>query len=149
MYVLLPFYYPLFFLHWIQYYSKHSIHLDVCVPSVTSSARTGFLYCGNVNNISSRDDRGIGVRWPDDDRTDICKSSSDNFSFIHTARSPCDHRGRILRWPERRSTDLWHYFPMKFQTVAHRSPPDVRTASRREPVDEWIAPGIGRWSSKF
>ena len=69
------------------------------MPSVSSSARTGLLYCGNINNISSRDDWGIGVRWPDGDRTDICKSSSDNFSFIHTAQSLCDHRGRIPRWP--------------------------------------------------
>ena len=83
------------------------------MPSVSSSARTGFLYCGNVN-ISSRDDREIGVRWPDGDHTDICKSSSDNFSFIHTARSPCDHRGRIPRWPNGDQPIYGIVFPQNF-----------------------------------
>ena len=48
---------------------------------------------------SSGDDRAIGVRWPDGDRTDICRSPSDYFPFVHTARSPSDLRAMIARWP--------------------------------------------------
>ena len=127
-------------------FQTYSIHLNVCVPSVSSSARTSLLYCAGAhkNIISSSDDRGIGVRWPDGDRTDICRSLSDYSSFIHTARSPCDHRGIIPRWPNGDRPIYGIIFPKKFWTVAHRSPPDVRTASRRSPADGVIAPDIGR-----
>ena len=103
------------------------------MPSVSSSARTGFLYCGNVNNISSSDDRGIGVRWPDGDRTDICKSSSDNFSFIHAARSLCDHRGRIPRWPNGDRLIYGIIFPQNFGRwpTGHRQMFGRRPAGRR------------------
>ena len=101
---------------------------------MSSSARTVFLYSGNVNNISSRDDRGIAVRWPDGDRTDICKSSSENFSFIHTARSPCDHQGGIPRWPngERPIYDI--IFPRNFGRwpTGHRQMFGRRPAGRRQ-----------------
>ena len=124
-----------------------SIHCDVCMLFVSSSTMSGLLYCGwaEKNMTSSRDDRAIGVRWPDGDRTDICRSPSDYSSFIHTARSSCDDR-TVAR---RRSTDFWQYFPKKNRTVARRSPPDVRTASRRSPADGEITPGIGRSSGKF
>ena len=103
------------------------------MPSVSSSARIGFLYCGNVNNISSRDDRGISVRWPDGDRTDICKASPDNFSFIHTARSPCDHRGRIPRWPNGDRPIYGIIFPRNFRwwPTGHRQMFGRRPAGRR------------------
>ena len=98
---------------------------------MSSSARIGFLYY--VNNISSRDDRGIGVRWPDGDRTDICKSSSDNFSFTHTARSPCDHRGRIPRWPNGDRPIYGIIFPWNFGRwpTGHRQMFGRRPAGRR------------------
>ena len=48
---------------------------------------------------TSRDDQAIAMRWPPSDQRDICKSSPDEFSFIHAARSPCDHPQGISRWP--------------------------------------------------
>ena len=112
---------PLFTTH-CSYYIQYGIipniciHLNVCVPSVSSSARTGLLYCGGAhkNIISSSDDRGIGVRWPDADRTDICRSSSDYSSFIHTARSLCDQRGIIPRWPNGDRPIYGIIFPRNF-----------------------------------
>ena len=78
-----------------------SIHCDVCVPFGSSSTTSGLLYCGwaEKSMTSSGDDRAIGVRWPDGDRMDICRSPSDYFPFIHTARSPSDLRAMIARWP--------------------------------------------------
>ena len=67
-----------------------------------------------VATSTSRDDQAIAVRWSHGDQRDICKSSPDEFSFIHAARSPCDHPPMI----ERRSTNLRQvdgkFFPLNF-----------------------------------
>ena len=62
---------------------------------------------------SSGDDRAIGVRWPDGDRTDIGRSPSDYFPFIHTARSPSDLRAMIARWPGGDRPIFGNIFPRK------------------------------------
>ena len=92
-----------------------SIHCDVCVPFVSSSTTSGLLYCGwaEKSMTSSGDDRAIGVRWPDGDRTDICRSPSDYFPFIHTARSPSDLRVMIARWPGGDRPIFGNIFPRK------------------------------------
>ena len=62
---------------------------------------------------SSRDDRAIGVRWPDGDRTDICRSPSDYSSFIHTTRSHSISISMIARWPGGDRPIFGNIFPRK------------------------------------
>ena len=79
--------------------------------------------------------------------TATARTSASHRPKIFLLYTPLDLRAIIGGNPvvaERRAADLRHYFPTKFRTVAHRSPPDVRPASRRAPADERIAPDIGR-----
>ena len=98
---------------------------------------------------SSRDDRAIGVRWPDGDRTDICRSPSDYSSFIHTARSPSDLRAMIARWPGGDRLIFGNIFPRKIGRwpAGHSLMFGRRPGGRR--ADGEIAPGIGQSSGKF
>ena len=136
-------------LHRTQYYLKRSIHLDICVPSVSSFARTVFLYCGEefrwwladrpaVTARTSCDDQGITVRWPDGDQTNICMSSSGKFSFIHSAWSPSNHLKGIPGGPNRERPICGSLFPPNFR----RWPTGHWQMFRRHPVghrwmNEW------------
>ena len=82
---------------------------------------------------SSRDDRAIGVRWPDGDRTDICRSPSDYSSFIHTARSPSDNRAMIAWWPGGDRPIFGNIFPRKigWWPAGHRPMFERRPGGRR------------------
>ena len=97
---------------------------------MSSSARTVFLYCGEITARTSGDDQGTAVRWPDGDQTDICKSSSEKFSFIHTARSPSDHLRGIPRRPNGEQPICGSFFPPDFG----RWPTGYRQMFGRRPV---------------
>ena len=114
------------------------------MPSVSSSARTVFLYCGEITARTSGDDQGSAVRWPDGDQTDICKSSSEKFSFIHTARSPSDHLRGIPRRPNGEQPICGSFFPPNFGRwpTGHRQMFGRRPVGRRQ-MNKWPQTSAG------
>ena len=77
-------------------------------------------------------------------KRNICKSSSEKFSFIHTARSPSDHLRGILRRPNRERPICGSFFPPNFGRwpTGHRQMFGRRPVGRRR-MNKWPQTSTG------